>query len=72
MVIPHVHAYVNCDGMVIPHALSVLSEMVIPHIVCDGTVIPHACVVSEMVIPHIVYDGMVIPHIMKKFLVEDL
>ena len=35
MVIPHVHAYVNCDGTVIPHAC-VLSEMVIPHIVWDG------------------------------------
>ena len=73
MVIPHVHAHVNCDGTVIPHAY-VLSEMVIPHIVCDETVIPHACVLSEMVIPHIVYDGMVIPHVIKKkkILVEDL
>ena len=58
MVLHHVHAHVNCDGTVIPHAY-VLSEMVISHIVCDGTVIPHACVVlSEMVIPHIVCDGI--------------
>ena len=74
---PHTCACV-CDGMVIPHACVVLSQMVIPHIACDGMVIPHACVLSETVIPHIVYNGMVIPHVIKKIkkvkknLVEDL
>ena len=55
MVIPHVHAYVNCDGMVIPHALSVLSEMVIPHIVYDGMVIPH--IIKKILVEDLRWDG---------------
>ena len=54
MVIPHVHAYVNCDGTVIPHAC-VLSEMVIPHTVYDGMVIPH--VIKKFLVEDLRWDG---------------
>ena len=59
MVIPHVHAHVNCDGTVIPHAC-VLSEMVIPHIVYDGMVIPHVIIIKKIWLK--ICDGTVIPH----------